>query len=716
MNRNGRRVYGVITANAADIEQREILSGIISRAQSLEIDIAVISNIYNPTETTEALKTENCIYDLLQYDAFDGFILISESILNPDVQQRILKHLQNRSSVPVLVIGVPLPGFVLPHFRFINTSDEKDLEKITEHLIQQHGFTEIHILTGHDYINASHKRVDGYRNALETHGIPVQEKNIFYGDFWLTSGKAQAQKYSSGELPFPQALICCNDCMAYGFLDECLEQGIPVPEKIAVIGYEYSHERRVHAPLLTTCQRNRKALGEEAVRMLTEKLQSGEYGSFTPPEGTFIPGETCGCGAELSDIRCEIRAAQTRAVYDFLNLFSQLEHRLTECRSIEEFAAQCRNFRFMIRDVQQLYLCLYENWYEPGMPAENMVCYNLLSAEEPLIYRKQEFFCLFRGEAAPYYFCPLFFAQQELGYVVLGFDHPDTFDHIFRNWLKSVSNALEFLRMKNDILYLTECQNLSARRDTLTGMYNEKGIRKAYQTADKNELYAVVLQIGLFGKEHGTLQESAPAILDAAEAIRQFCGNHDVCGKISEKTFFCLVHSSYGTEFLESFLEAVLCQHTVYMQTYGLDSFVCCAVPCTAENYTECQELCRKLLDQKTAQISERRRLPHYSELNQIRSRLYCEPEMTFDSEQIYTLFGGSKGYFRQVFRNCYGFTLHDDCTAARIARAKYCLAVTSLSLAEIARQCGYHDAKYFMRQFQQETGVTAVQYRNMMK
>lgn len=76
-----RPIYGVIAAQVADIEQREILLGIIETAQEFNIDIAVISNIYNSIETDEVLITENRIYDMISSDEFDGFILISESII-----------------------------------------------------------------------------------------------------------------------------------------------------------------------------------------------------------------------------------------------------------------------------------------------------------------------------------------------------------------------------------------------------------------------------------------------------------------------------------------------------------------------------------------------------------------------------------------------------------------------------------------------------------
>lgn len=72
-----------------------------------------------------------------------------------------------------------MPDFVLPHFRFINTNDKDDVKSITNHLIDVHGFTNIDILTGHKFIDASHLRVNGYKEALESHGIFFDEQKVF---------------------------------------------------------------------------------------------------------------------------------------------------------------------------------------------------------------------------------------------------------------------------------------------------------------------------------------------------------------------------------------------------------------------------------------------------------------------------------------------------------------------------------------------------------
>lgn len=716
MKKTHRPVYGVIAASAADIEQKEILTGIIENAQTLDIDIAVISNIYNPNEPSDILNTENNIYDLMLSDEYDGFILISESFINTQLQQKISENFRKRDPVPIIAIGTPLPGFVLPDFKFINNSDEADMEDITNHLIEVHGMTDIDMLTGFENIEASHKRVAGYRRALEKHGIEYDEKKVYFGNFWLNSGKETAQKYISGELPCPQALICANDYMAYGLLDEFMEQSVPVREKMAVIGYEYIRERNCHTPLLSTYRRNRKSLGTEAVRLLNEKITTGEYGDFVPQKGSLIPGNTCSCGENPEDIKRELNDVHIKQTYDFLNLICQFEHSLTECQNINEFVQVCHEFKFMVRDAEQIYLCLYENWYENDIVSENITCYNLIRKEKPFTYNKNNLSAMFSGSAAPYYFTPLFFSDRELGYVVLKFDHPDTFDHIYRNWLKSISNGLEFLQMKNDIRYLTKCQNLSEQRDVLTGMYNETGIKQMLLSTEKENLYFAAIRVCLFNNDFVNENKKINALLDISEAVRQFSGSHDICARINGDTFLCLVRNEISAEFLTEKFSAILYQHTDYMNIYGTDSFVCCAGECGDITYARLSEICNNEFDSQIKVISERRREKHYKELLKIRNHIYMNPADTFETEEIRSYYSGSPGHFRTIYKKCFGISFHQDCILSRIARAEYCLSVTSMNITDIAENCGYTDNKYFMRQFLSETGFTANQYRNISK
>ncbi|HBN11555.1 MAG TPA: LacI family transcriptional regulator, partial [Ruminococcus sp.] len=90
MNRPDRLVFGVVEAQMSDMEQTEILQGAINQAKTYNIDIAVISNIYNPVESSDVLEKENDIYDLTLSDKFDGFIFFSESVINAETQKKII--------------------------------------------------------------------------------------------------------------------------------------------------------------------------------------------------------------------------------------------------------------------------------------------------------------------------------------------------------------------------------------------------------------------------------------------------------------------------------------------------------------------------------------------------------------------------------------------------------------------------------------------------
>ncbi len=706
-----RPIYGVICASTSNKEQRELLNGIVTQAQELDIDIAVLSSIYNSTDNSPVLQAENSIYSLILSEEFDGFILLAESITNSEIRSHIGSLLRRREDVPTVVVGASLPELGWEKFRYISNDDAADFEAITDHLVEVHGFTDIHFLTGYEIIPTSHTRAAACRSAMEKHGLTLDPKNVFFGDYWTTSGSELAKKYISGELPYPQALICANDCMAYGVLDEFMKQSVYIKDKMALIGYEHMSGRHCHTPLLTTYYRNRNELGKSAVKI----LYGGEkaYEEFTAPKGRFIFGTTCGCSESYADTKNEIERVHLDETYDMLNFFCQLDHRLTECHNMEEFVKICHEFQFLIRDRNKLWMCLYDNWYENGPHSEDMLCYNLIWEQPPKLFRRENISALFTEEAAVYYLCPLFFSQRELGFIALRFDHPDTFDPIFRNFLKAISNGLEILRMKNDIRYLSECQSLSQQRDTVTGMYNESTVRGLLQSEENKSVLCVVLRIGLLSGDKSVPSGGVDidALLAAADAVREMCGT-SICARVDDNTFLFTVKGKGEPSFYRDLTLSILYNHKKYIKKYGVDSAVCAVLPWTDEGYSEFKTLYTEELVRQSKELSDRRYNKNFPELYPLRNHIYTHPRETFDSDEIHSHYFGSPGHLRTIYKKCFGISFHRDCIAARIMRAKYYLAVSALNTREIAEICGYSDEKYFMRQFLSETGFTANQYR----
>lgn len=730
-----RMILGVVTAEADNIEQRQILVGIIEQAQELNIDIAVFSNIYNPNVPDTEVSCENKIYKLILSQELDALILISESIVNTELQQLIKRYILQRNNIPVIIVGVYLPEFDAPNFRFINTSDENDIMDITNHLISSHGFTDIDILTGYPFLEASNLRVKGYKRALESHGIQYNDDKVFFGNFWTDSGQELAKQYIRGEIPLPEAIICANDYMAYGLLDEFSENHIRIPEDVTVVGYEYIHKRLYHAPLLTTYQRNRKALGTEAVKILYSKITNGVDITFSPPKGELIQGNSCTCGIKNEQFNQELRAARTKEFYDHLNLYSQMEHRLTECSSLNDFIRICGEYHYLVRDAHDIYLCLSDNWHDssPDDKSDIMSYRSIMPwlTEKPSVnfnqYQLSEIFGS-NQEAAVYYFNPLFFSNRMFGYIVLKYDTPDTYDLIYRNWIKTISNALEFLRMKNDIKYLSKCQNLSESRDSLTGLYSEKGFEKELKFAIENakpeqNLIMLIARTNFAVKDidlnNKNIMDRVNIAIEAAECVKCLVQHeNEFCGRLSDNVFLFAGVGSYPPDYdkiLLDKLKTLICHAKLHQEKYGAHAFVCASMNRSVSegDLNSNIRTLRLNLNRQADALTAKQVLPNYDHYAKLRNEVYSNPQKLYSTTEVCQRFELSYGHFRATYKAYFGISYHQDCIIARISLAKYLLLSTTMNVSSIAYRCGYEDEKYFMRQFRQITTYTPNQYRS---
>jgi AraC-like DNA-binding protein len=208
-------------------------------------------------------------------------------------------------------------------------------------------------------------------------------------------------------------------------------------------------------------------------------------------------------------------------------------------------------------------------------------------------------------------------------------------------------------------------------------------------------------------------------ILDAAEAVRQFGSNYEsACGRTRDNYFDCYIKAPGASpDFLADKLTSILMQHKIYIENYGMDSFICLTFKCNGdESYQEIEDLCLPAYINQLEIMRQRKQNYHYKKMLEIRNFIYLHPQETFSTEEICTRYSFSPGYLRVTYKKCFGVSFYQDCINSRIAMAKYLLCTTNLHISTVAEQCGYTDSKYFMRQFINCTGITPNQYRSGMK
>lgn len=732
-NQTGVPLIGVITSNASQSEQRQLLEGITAQAREYGAVTAIFSNIYNSEEYFADVQIENKIYDLILSKRLDGLILAAEAFLNDEVQQQIYRHLIARTDIPIIVTGAKINEFTC-----IDNNVETDLEDVVNHLIEVHGFTDIDLLTGWPKIETTLLRINGYRKALESHGITFDPDKVIYGNFWMNSGEDLAMEYISGKRPWPQAIACANDYMAYGLCDAFLSNGIRVPEQVTVVGYEYVGERFYHEPILTTYQRNRKAIGAKAVSLLWEKM-TGEKTEPISVSGHMVLGSTCACGTDLKLLGNELQTIRREQFYSKLNLVGNFEQQLTVCRSTADYVDVLQQFAYLIRDIDGLHLCLYENWcstdvsdtapHDAGMMVHHRIVSNLVPTTEPVFYHKYDLF----PDAVPQsesgdilYFCPIFFSGREFGYFILQYDHPDCYDIIFRDWLKIASNALEFLRMKNDIGTLLECRNLSESYDSLTGLYNDKGLRdelsRSLKQAEADADVTILLVRTELFFDHIRLDRQELSVRmdrELAENLKKVAiSKESFCAKLADKLYALVIIGSDAAvqeSLLADKLHTLILHAPLYSEHCGMDSLVICSTCVRADAFhlDDALRQLREQLNQKTTLLTVAQRQKPYTEYAELRNILYRNPQKKWDVQESCREFHLSPGHFRAVYKELFGISFHQDIIRSKVAQAKYLLLTTALSIPAIAYKCGYEDDKYFLRQFRQLTGMTPHVYKS---
>jgi len=117
------------------------------------------------------------------------------------------------------------------------------------------------------------RRLEGYRQAMKDAGL--LDPNLILTTptpTGMTLGGTLVADLLS-KVPDLDAVFCINDDLALGVLFECQRRGIPVPEKLAIIGFNDMEFMASSFPSLSSVKTNRYEMGRDAVTMLIEAIE-----------------------------------------------------------------------------------------------------------------------------------------------------------------------------------------------------------------------------------------------------------------------------------------------------------------------------------------------------------------------------------------------------------------------------------------------------------
>ena len=229
--------------------------------------------------------------------AYTKMLLVINTDSNPDIERVAVEMMLERQvegliyatmyhrsvtlpaalrQVPTVLLDCYVEDRSLPSV----VPDEVQGGRTATQALLQKGHRRIGFINNVDPISATFGRLEGYKQALASYGVPFDPSLVCGG-----RGVAEEGYRCAVELmQFPErptALFCFNDTMAMGAYDAIKQLGLSIPDDVAIVGFDNLEVIAAHLrPQLTTIELPHYAMGQWAVQYLFDHADGSHLDSI----------------------------------------------------------------------------------------------------------------------------------------------------------------------------------------------------------------------------------------------------------------------------------------------------------------------------------------------------------------------------------------------------------------------------------------------------
>lgn len=242
---------GVIVPEMVTPFASQVIEGIQKVLYAKGLKVIIAQSDENPQREKENLQ-------LMESFMVDGIIIC------------LCHHAENRA------LYTRLQEEGIPMVFFDRIPEDKDASKVIvddyaksffmmEHLIRS-GRRRIAHLQAPSYIYNSVERFRGYKDALTKFRIPYDDSLVIKTGMTIDDGRRAAEQLTRANTSF-DALFAFTDTLAIGAMNYLREQGISIPEEVAIASFSGTILSTIVYPQLTTVEQPLEEMGEAAVML-----------------------------------------------------------------------------------------------------------------------------------------------------------------------------------------------------------------------------------------------------------------------------------------------------------------------------------------------------------------------------------------------------------------------------------------------------------------
>jgi LacI family transcriptional regulator len=226
--------------------------------------------------------------DMMMGQNIAGLVIVPSL---PNDRLRILSS----SGIPIVALDRPLQGLVGDEVIVDNLGGA---QTAVEHLLW-HGHKKIACIGYDKNFYSISQRILGYTNVLRTAGL----KPDIYEEAATVEAISKIVRSWTRAVHRPSAVFSLNNVTTLRVLQALREEGLSIPDEIAIVGFDDFSLAALLSPPLTAIRQPAHVLGIQAAKLLFERIESAHDGEQRAGLRTVLPVElivraSCGCTGE----------------------------------------------------------------------------------------------------------------------------------------------------------------------------------------------------------------------------------------------------------------------------------------------------------------------------------------------------------------------------------------------------------------------------------
>jgi len=286
------RLLAVLTESLDDEHEARVLAGALAAARDADAGVLCVAGgaLEDPEPSRRA---RNFAFDLVSNENVEGVLAVTGAIASALGAEACGAWLARFSGLPVVSAGVAVTGI-----SSLTVDNRGGIQNAVRHAIHEHGARRVAFVRGPSQSQEAEERLTAYRDTLAEAGIDADARFELDGDYTRESGTAamrtliDERRVQASTL---DAVVAANDYMALGAIDELQRRGVPVPEEVAVLGFDDVDSAQTAHPALTTARQPGMELGKVGVQHLLALREGKEVPPLEVLPTELVVRASCGC-------------------------------------------------------------------------------------------------------------------------------------------------------------------------------------------------------------------------------------------------------------------------------------------------------------------------------------------------------------------------------------------------------------------------------------